>query len=174
LKAEKPQPIHMTRNRFKDLKDFSDKSANNIFLRRSVAWFTEGHYAITEYSEFLNYWLSFETILGIIENLRIKEAYTIVIFVYSLAEKPKYLKSFLQRIQDPKESKILEGDGMNARVISILRLVSGGSLRITINYIYARRNSLVHEGETFSFELGALSRILEVYAQVMIDLCKEY
>jgi hypothetical protein len=47
-------------------------------------------------------------------------------------------------------------------------------LRFYIYYVYARRNSLVHEGETFSFELGALLRILEVYAQVMIDLFKEY
>ena len=40
-------------------------------------------------------------------------------------------------------------------------------------YIYRRRNSLVHEGETFSFEIVALSRVLEKYAAEMIHLFKE-
>jgi hypothetical protein len=96
--------------------------------------------------------------------------------------------------------ELLNVEERNSLVISILKRVSGedGKTKIVreqmlsfieahrndlhyvfqrlfvINYVYARRNSLVHEGETFSFELGALSRILEVYARTMINLFKEY
>jgi hypothetical protein len=201
LGAKIPQPIVMDRKSFSYLRDLSNKSANNISLRNSLAWFAEGHYAITEYSEFLNYWLSFETILGILEKFTTKQGYTIVVFIDALAEKPKYLKMFLQQIQTSTEGLSLIPEDQKVRdlsVISVLNGVSNGDIKITtkqmlcfieahkdelqyifsrlfnINYVYARRNSLVHEGETFSFELGALSRILEVYVQVMISLFKVY
>lgn len=190
--AKMPQPIDVVKELFGDLKDLSNKSAHDISLRRALTWFAEGHYAITEYSEFLNYWLSLETIIGIVGKFSTRRALFIIIFIHALAQKPEYLETFFQQIGIK-----VEGKEIDSRVISILKQVFRGDLESTskqmlcfieihkdelqyvfsrlfiIQYIYARRNSLVHEGETL-FELGALSKILEVFTQVMISLFKEY
>jgi hypothetical protein len=213
-RAKMPQPIDMDKEHFPFLKDLSYKTADSISLRRSLAWFAEGHYAITEYSEFLNYWLSFETVLGILGKLTAKPGYTIVVFVHALVTQPQYLRMFLQQLListeglglgdgergEQNQNQEQEGVQQHLMIISVLKRLSEDKENIqsayqliphfieaqkdelkhvfsrlfVINYAYARRNSLVHEGETFSFELGALSRILEVYAWAMLGLFKEY
>lgn len=200
LQAKMPQPIDMDKEWFDYLKEISNQSAvDDPSLRRSLSWFAEGHYAITEYSEFLNYWLSFETIIGLLGKLTTKQGYAIVVFVHALTEKPQYLEKFLQQIHISTEGLLQEEPiRRGLLIVSVLKRISSGEIKITtqqmlcfiesykdelqyvfsrlfiINYVYARRNSLVHEGETFSFELRALTRILEVYTQVMISLLREY
>jgi hypothetical protein len=43
-----------------------------------------------------------------------------------------------------------------------------------VYYIYARRNNVVHGGETFSIELANLYRVLEKYVLEGIRFLKEY
>lgn len=189
-------PIEVVRELLDSLKDLGTKSTSSKFLQRSLTWFKEGYYSITEYSEFLYYWLGLETILGIVGNINTRAAISITLFVNALANKdPDSLHKFIQAIGLANEIKV------GSTAVSILKVIfenhtnqiddintelldfidqSHGKLDyvflklFTLYYIYAKRNSLVHEGETFSFELGSLSRVLERYTGEMIKLFKDY
>ena len=46
-------PTELRNHLLNDLRNLSKKSANNMYLQRSLTWFREGYYSTNEYSEFL-------------------------------------------------------------------------------------------------------------------------
>jgi hypothetical protein len=165
------------------------KSINNTFLQRSLTWFREGHYAITEYSAFLFYWLGLETIVGSITwNSDKSYLISLIVCLNALANQmPQFFNKFIQQIglneqfrEDmnarPIIEKIFEFDANSVKTELSKLLEENKELeyifqkQFTTLYIYRKRNSLVHEGESFSFENVGLSKVLRKYFVEMIQL----
>lgn len=80
--------------------------------------FREEYHSIAEYSEFLFYWLGLETIMGIVGNINLRVAISVIIFVQGLvSQQPGYLNKFIQQRGLANKIKI------GSSVISVLKVI---------------------------------------------------
>jgi hypothetical protein len=197
MSGRAPSILEVKRELFNSLRDLGSKTTGNVSLQRSLTWFREGYSSVSEYSEFLFYWLGLETMMGIAGNISPRVAISIIIFIQELAsgQHTSHLNNFIQKIGleniiKPGSSVIYilrvifaqDTDRVNSINAQLLNFVQDNmrdlayifSKVFTIYYMYTRRNTVVHEGETFSIELATLSRVLENYVLGVIRLLKEY
>lgn len=186
-------PVKITQELLFKLKELNRKSANNPFLQRSLTWFREGYYSITESSEFLFYWLGVETIVGVIRTNDKASLLPPLNSLYTLAYKrPDYFKYLIGQLG--LSVQIKQGAGLRSIILNIFEQKDVGTINMillkllednrneldyvfrryfTSLYIYRKRNSIVHEGESFSFEIVGLSKVLQKYFIEIIELLSQ-
>lgn len=186
-------PVQLNENNLNLFLKLFHNSNNDNIIKNSLLWFKESYYSEQSYSKFVFYWTVLESIISNMKQFSAFHMLAVLLSMNLYKENNLYMARIFSELGFCPLTDSCYHDFIitiknysnminDKEIFNKLTNLSFENNSFTemfnrlfiLSYIYKRRNNIIHEGESFSFENIVLTNILSNHTKELIVFVNKY